>query len=330
MTHMFHIGVGAWALGRAGSGASLADQAAFAEELGFHSFWLPENHFGDANSLPAPLLLLAAASAKTRHIGLGTGSYLLPIRHPIQMAEEVAVLDQLSEGRVILGVGRGYLAGMFAAFDMPSRDKRRRFENALGRMISAWRGEPLAHDPGTGSDNKGAGDPIYLAPMPVQKPHPPVWVAAFGPKALEQAGRLGLPYLASPIESLAKLEENFACHRLAAEEGGQRYPGAVPIMRTIFVSRNAKRLAAVREGLEAQASLLSRSPMPAIRAGVSQSVDDWAIVGEPEVVGEKIERYRDRLGVTHLIASRSRLPSLSAAELQGSLELLAEVKGHCA
>ena len=326
-TKTFEIGVGAWALGREGSGASFADQAAFAESLGFHSFWLPENHFGDVSSLPAPLLLLAAASAKTCRIRLGTGSYLLPIRHPVQMAEEVAVLDRLSEGRVILGVGRGYHGGMFAAFDTPSRDKRRRFEEALERMISAWKGEAVAYDPGTGPEKAGAGDPIYLAPSPVQKPHPPVWVAAFGPKALEQAGRLGLPYLASPIEALSTLEENFARHREAAEEGGQTYPDAVPVMRTIFVSNDARKLAAIRDGLQAQASSLAKSPMPAIRRGVGRAVDDWAIVGEPEAVREQIERYRERLGVTHFIASRSRLPSVTPAEMQASLELLAAAMG---
>jgi len=321
--HAFDVGVGAWVLGRDGSGASFADQAAFAEGLGFHSFWLPENHFGDDSSLPAPLLLLAAASAKTRRIRLGTGSYLLPIRHPVQMAEEVAVLDRLSEGRVILGVGRGYQGGMFAAFDTPSRDKRRRFEEALERMISAWKGEAVAYDPGTGPEKVGAGEPIYLAPTPVQKPHPPVWVAAFGPKALEQAGRLGLPYLASPIEALSTLEVNFARHRDAAEEVGQPYPAAIPVMRTVFVSKDVRRLGAVTEGLKAQATSLSKSPLPAIRNGVGREVADWAIVGEPSQVRDEMERYRDRLGVTHFIASRSRLPSVSPAELQSSLELLA-------
>ena len=99
MATAFEIGVAAWALGQAGSGASLADQAAFAESLGFHSFWLPENHFGDVNSLPAPLLLLAAASAKTSRIRLGTGSYLLPIRHPVQASHALrpAIFEEKSK-----------------------------------------------------------------------------------------------------------------------------------------------------------------------------------------------------------------------------------------
>lgn len=320
-----HIGVSAWSVGATVSAAQFADQAAFAEGLGFQSFWLPESHFGDATSLPAPLLLLAAAAAKTSRIRLGTGSYLLPIRHPIHMAEEVAVLDRLSEGRVILGVGRGYLGSMFAAFDTDANEKRQRFEDALERMISAWCGKPVAVDPGTGPNKSGQGQPVYLAPRPVQKPHPPVWVAAFGPKALEQAGRMGLPYLASPIESLEVLQANFACHREAADASGMPAVPEVPVMRTVFVSRDARRLREIRAGLEKQAASLARSPMPAIRRGVGQRVEEWAIVGEPTSVRDQTEQYCNQLGTTHLIASCSRLPDVAPRERQSSMELLATV-----
>jgi len=94
-------------------------QAERAEALGFHSYWLPENHFEDPRAIPSPLTLLAAASGRTHKIGLATTSYLLPIRHPIQAAEEVAVLDQLCEGRLILGLGRGLQKAMFDVFGTP-------------------------------------------------------------------------------------------------------------------------------------------------------------------------------------------------------------------
>jgi alkanesulfonate monooxygenase SsuD/methylene tetrahydromethanopterin reductase-like flavin-dependent oxidoreductase (luciferase family) len=86
---------------------SIANQAAIADKLGFHSFWLPENHFADQRSIPSPLTLLAAAAAVSDQIKLGTTSYLITVRNPLQAAEEVAVLDQLCEGRLILGLGRG-------------------------------------------------------------------------------------------------------------------------------------------------------------------------------------------------------------------------------
>ena len=174
---------------------SLAAQAAYAESLGYRSFWLPENHF-NAHAIPDPLMLLAAVAASTREMRLATSSYLLPLRNPLLAAEQVAVLDQLSEGRVILGVGRGYSRETLNAFAIDPGEKRELFEWAYLRMLSAWRGEAVSlHADGSAA--------VTVMPRPVQQPHPPIWVAAFGPKALAQVGRLGLPYLASPIEKEA-------------------------------------------------------------------------------------------------------------------------------
>ena len=103
-----HVGITPWDLGSPQRADWLAEQAVFAEQLGFDSFFLPENHFGGRGSVPEPLMLLAAVAARTRRIRLGTTSLLLPVRHPLQAAEQVAVLDQLSDGRVILGLGRGF------------------------------------------------------------------------------------------------------------------------------------------------------------------------------------------------------------------------------
>ena len=326
MTGKLKVGLGAWLGKGARTARQLGNQAAKAESLGFHSFWLPENHFGETNSVPAPLMLLAAAAARTTKLKLGTGSYLLPIRHPVQMAEEVAVLDELSEGRVILGVGRGYQSGMFEVFQTPASEKRQRFEDALERMIGAWRGDAVGYDVAAKDAKPGTrGEPIYLSPKPVQKPHPPVWVAAFGPKALEQAGRLGLPYLASPVETLLALEKNFALHRKAFERAGGAEPRATPIMRTVFVSRDETQLAKVREGLAKQSVQRSTSAISSIRQSAGVSAEDWTIVGEPEEVQEKINMYRERLGLTHLIASGTRLGALTPVEIEASVELLAEV-----
>ena len=329
MVEKLKVGIGAWLGKGARTASQLGDQAAKAESLGFHSFWLPENHFGKTTgSVPAPLLLLAAVSSRTTQLRLGTGSYLLSIRHPVQMAEEVAVLDELSQGRVILGVGRGYQSGMFEAFETPAREKRERFEDALERMIGAWQGEPVGYDTvPKGAKPNTRGEPIFLSPKPIQKPHPPVWVAAFGPKALEQAGRLGLPYLASPMETLSVLERNYAMHGEAAEKAGRALSVVVPVMRTVFVSQNSRELADVRERLAKQTSDLSQSPIASIRQSAGHPLEERTIVGEPAEVHDKIANYQERLGVTHLIASRARLGSANLVQLEASMELLShEVK----
>ncbi|MCY4451199.1 MAG: LLM class flavin-dependent oxidoreductase [Immundisolibacterales bacterium] len=313
-----HVGVTAWDMGLPGSADQFARQGERAESLGLDSFWLPEFHFDEGVPLPQPLLPLAAVAARTRRLRIGTGSYLLPIRHPVQVAEEVAVLDRLSEGRVILGVGRGYRAGLFDAFEVSAKDKRDRFERALDAMVAAWAGEPVGWEE--------EGHPVRLVPIPVQNPHPPIWIAAFGPRALEQAGRLGLPYFASPIESMEALTRNFARFREAWAVAGTAAPSEAPIMRTTFISRDRERLRAARERLAEQAASLARSPVAAIRRGAGVSPDDWALVGEPEEVRDRIEGYRERFSMTHLVASRTRLPGLDPGDFERSLEHLADLR----
>jgi alkanesulfonate monooxygenase SsuD/methylene tetrahydromethanopterin reductase-like flavin-dependent oxidoreductase (luciferase family) len=318
------IGVTPWVLENGDVGDRLAAQAELAERLGFHSIWLPEHHFSGRGAIPSPLLLLAAVAARTTRLRLGTTSFLLPLRHPLHVAEEVAVLDRLSDGRVILGVGRGFRRATFAAFAVPPAEKRDRFEFALDAMRRAWEGEPVAWEEGEGGEERGA--PVRLAPQPVQRPHPPLWVAALGPKGVTQAGRLGLPYLASPIEPLARLRENHTRHREACHAAGAAPPEVVPIMRTVFVSRDGGALGRVREALTAQARALGRAPAAAIRRAADAHLDEWALVGEPEVVADAVARYREVFGMTHLIV-RGQIPGLERKELEGSLELLAPMAG---
>jgi alkanesulfonate monooxygenase SsuD/methylene tetrahydromethanopterin reductase-like flavin-dependent oxidoreductase (luciferase family) len=313
------IGTTPWIQGADGSAAEIAAQGEVAERLGYGSFWLPEHHFGEVGAIPAPLLLLAAVAARTARLRVATTSFLLPVRHPIHVAEEVAVLDRLSGGRVILGVGRGFRGALFTAFDVPAAEKRDRFEANLRAIRDAWRGEPVAFQ---ADGSGGAPKPVLLSPLPVQRPHPPIWVAAFGPKAVAQAGRLGFPYLASPIEPLSRLAENYALHRDALPTAlrGTRLP--VPIMRTVFASGAPGRLREVREALARQAAALARAPGPAFRRLAGARVDAWALVGEPEAIADGIARYREELGMTHLVV-RAQIPGLPRELAEASLALVA-------
>lgn len=312
-----HVGLTPWRSDLSGAADPLAAQGERAESLGFASFWLPENHFGARGAIPQPLLLLASIAARTSTLGLGTTSYLLPVRHPLQIAEDVAVLDRLSQGRVILGVGRGFRSDLFAAFDVPVREKRDRFQSALELMLRAWRGEAIATDGAGGAE-------VRLAPLPVQKPHPPIWVAAFGPKAVDQAGRLGLPYLASPIEPLETLRENYARHRevLGAPAGDAEL--AIPVMRTVFVCKDDACAKRVRDALAAQTAALADSSAAAIRRSSTADVSSIALVGSRAEVEDGIARYRETLGMTHLIA-RVQVPAAEPAEIEAALENLAEI-----
>jgi len=303
-----HLGLTPWNFADL-SASSLCDQAQFAESVGYESIWLPENHFGE-NALPDPLTLLASVAGATDSIRLGTTSYLLTLRNPLQAAEQVAVLDQLSSGRVILGVGRGYAPEMLRAFHVPPKEKRRIFAWSLGLMQDAWAGKPVSLD----GETEHA---VEVHPRPHQAPHPPLWVAAFGPKALAQAGRLGLPYLCSPMESLATLERNYQQHREAAAGADVTLSEVVPLMRTVFVSRDAKTLATVRD------EFAQRTENARLVEG--ESSEDWTIVGEPHEVMDKIAAYQERLGMTHMVATRLRIGGIPEPVLRESVALLAEL-----
>lgn len=311
-----HLGLTPWIVSGMADAATLARQGELAESWGYESFWLPENHFGGEGAIPEPLMLLAAVAARTRTLRLATTSYLLPLRNPLQAAEQVAVLDRLSGGRVTLGVGRGYSAQLLGAFSVSPKDKRRIFEWCLDHMVRAWRGEPVALTEGA--------EPVTVAPLPVQQPHPPIWVAAFGPKALAQAGRLGAPYLASPMEPLDRLRDNYRRHVEACEEAGQPAPPEVPVMRSCFVSADSREVARVRDGLEAQARRMAAEADGRMARRFSTAVDDWALVGEPGAVRERVHMYREELGMTHLVVTRLRI-NVDAASAERSVETMAEL-----
>ncbi len=302
-----NIGVTCWKSSSGWSANALCSQAETAEAMGFHSFWLPENHFGDHRSMPSPLTLLAAVAARTQRLKLGTVSYLLPIRHPLLAAEEVAVLDQLSEGRVILGVGRGIQDAVFQAFDLPIKEKRKRFGENLSVMRDAWEGKPIL--------NTDDGAPVYLAPLPVQKPHPPIWVAAFGPLALKQVGNLGLPYLASPMETLTTLQENYSQFHQIVGEAQLTPVKTIPVMRTVFVTDNNSLATTLKSSLAKTSPNFARDR--------SAGVDEWTIVGDSCYVRDKLHEYVDTLAMTHLIAS-GRLPGVDNEAVIRSHQLLVE------
>ena len=296
--------------------AAIADQAEFADRLGFHSLFLPESHFTGAAACPSPIVVLAAAAARTTNLRLGTTSYLLPVRNPFQAAEEVAVLDRLSNGRVILGLGRGFRPALFAAFDVDPRTKRQRFATSLDLMLRAWAGEAI---------EVGEGDarrPIRLAPLPVQEPHPELWVAAFGPLALKQAGELGLPYLSSPLETIDRLVQNHELHRDALPEGAPA--PIVPVMRTVFVSDNRQACARVSSALTAQAIRMARAGSRLVPEEELAHIDNWAIVGNQDEVRAGLERYREQIGMTHVIA-RCGVPEATTREVEDSIRSLAQL-----
>jgi alkanesulfonate monooxygenase SsuD/methylene tetrahydromethanopterin reductase-like flavin-dependent oxidoreductase (luciferase family) len=283
--------------------------AVWADANGYDSLWLPEGHLRPGAS-SAPLVALAAIAARTERIRLGTTSLLLSIHDPAEVAREVAALDQLSGGRVILGVGRGFDPAMFRAFGVDPKEKRDRFDDALDAILAAWRD----------ANARAASDPEL---RPVQAPHPPIWVAAFGPKGLAQAARRGLPYLASPIESFGAVVENFARHAALLPSHVDAAALPIPVMRTVHVAADDAEAARVREGAEAEFAAIAARVSGAIASRAAGAASDRVIVGTASEVSDRIAACREQVAIDPLIVrSASRI---SDAERRRSLAALAEL-----
>ena len=287
--------------------------AEWADALALDSLWLPESHLR-AGATASPLLGLAAFSARTRQIRLGTSSLLISIHPPSRVAAEVAALDALSGGRVVLGVGRGFDPALFRAFGGDPRAKRDRFDEALDAILGIWAGTAVA-------TSVGADASAAEAPQPLQRPHPPLYVAAFGPKGLAQAARRGLPYLASPLESLDTLARNFALH---AEQLPARCDAAslpVAVMRTVHVAADGAEAERVRRVAEAEfAALAARAGAGPLASRAAGAAGERVIVGEAGEVAAALAAYRDRLGLDLLVVRAA--PRVGPAEQRASLERL--------
>ncbi|MBW2424230.1 MAG: LLM class flavin-dependent oxidoreductase [Deltaproteobacteria bacterium] len=274
-----------------------------AEALGLHSVWLPEMHFAPG-VCPAPLVELADFAARTERVRLGTTSLLLPLHPPEALAAEIAALDRLCGGRLLIGLGRGFQSRMLAAFGVDPARKRDRFDESLARMLTLW-GEANERRRGVHATH--------------QRPHPPLAVAAFGPKGLAQAARHGLPYLASPVEPLGQIEENQSRHRALLPEGAERPLSLV--MRTVFVSERGEELEAARSALSREMSQGAPRMPSAVRRALESPLEERAIVGRPDEVADGLGRIRKRLGIDLLIL-RPQIAGLERAALERSLELL--------
>lgn len=182
--------------------AQLLDEIVLAEQLGFESVFLAEHHFHSYGVVPSPATLLGAAAARTSRIRLGVAVSVLPFHNPLLAAEEYAMLDQLSGGRVVLGVGSGYLPHEFDGFGIGPWEKRARFDEALQVMTLAWRGERFSYHGLYHHVTDTA-----LAVTPVQQPHPPLWVAIVRAEAAQHVGAQGRSVMLIPYATCDTIAE---------------------------------------------------------------------------------------------------------------------------
>ena len=213
-----------------------------AEDAGFDAAWVSEHHFSADGYLPSLLPMLAAFAAVTKKIELGTGVMLAPFHDPIRLAEDFAVVDQLSGGRTIAGFGIGWREEEFRAFDIETKERVRRMVEVIEILRLAWNEERFDY---TGKHFQLSS--VAVTPKPARVP--PILVGGFVDDAISRAGRIGDGYISSRV-SPGRLEEAFALAAAARADGGHDGPPIVAVLQNAFVSDDPERdWPLVRDGI---------------------------------------------------------------------------------
>lgn len=298
------------------------DQAELADKLGFHAFWLSEIHFQQEFSvLSAPYPVLGALSQRTRRIRLGVAVNILPVHHPIHVAESVAMLDLLSQGRVDVAVGRGHVhTRVYEGFGANRATSRLAIEEGLKLMVAAWTQTPMTF----------AGDlyrvpEIVVNPKPIQKPHPPLYTAVTSPDGVEFAAHLGLNVLlATHLFPRDRIKAQAAAYwdglRVHGHDASQRELGVLVPLHLAQTTERARERAGegimdyyrvvsrtgadyrrwlAEQGLEAAEPMAGRSPADGLT--FERICAENGIIGDAATAVAELRRLADETGATQFL-----------------------------
>jgi alkanesulfonate monooxygenase SsuD/methylene tetrahydromethanopterin reductase-like flavin-dependent oxidoreductase (luciferase family) len=317
----------------------ILEEIAYGEELGFDSVWLSEHHFAVYGTLGNPLTLAAAITQRTRRMQLGTAVMVLPFHHPLRLAEEAALVDVLSQGRLLLGVGRGFQPPEFHGFGTPQQASREVFLESFEIVRRALSGETFVYD----GKFWHIREPTEIFPKPIQKPHPPFYLAAISPSTYDMAAHLGLPLLRAPqFSNLDTVARAFTAYKDEMRAYGYD-PDTLdqPLAVRVYVApTDAEAKAEAKHALwfyHLLATLLPGAPGRPKPAGYEHYPQDPTVLatltledvwergtclGAPERVLRLMQRYRERSGTTHWMI-QMRLGGLEHDKVLRSMELFA-------
>ena len=304
----------------------LTEQCVRAEELGYDNIWLTEHHFsGDYN--PAPLHAATAIATRTERIRLGTFVLLLPFYHPVRVAEDVAFIDNLSNGRFDLGVGQGYRTDEFTGFNMARSERSARLAEGISLLRRLWTEETVTF---AGKFTQITN--VHIQPEPVQKPHPPLWIGARTEKAIERAAREGYHLHLTIGPDLVP-----RYHEFLRKYGRNPTDFFASHLHFVYVAPTADE---AWEDIQEQAHWMMQTYARWFLTGGDVAGDDrlWTIkeakdirhspvaqrwlIGAPEQVAPKVEALLKQSQITHFVMGM-QLPGVDPRKGTRSMELFA-------
>src|SRR5499426_2313643 len=311
-----------------------------AEPQGYHSIWIAEHHFNDYGLCPAPTVLASYVAARTAMLRLGMGVSLLPLHHPVDLAEQLAVLDVVSGGRLDVGIGRGGTLQDYQTFQSDRSDSRKRVEEGIALMQQCWSGQPFDFE---GRFHSAAR--LHVRPRSAQRPHPPLFIAANSEDSVLSAARLGLPALSSFFVPVPELQRRHTVYREASLAAGRSEAEVVALerrgwgMRVVHVARDHDAALRATEapfmGYQRRMSVLrsdaTGGSVPSsfdrkllrLRAFEDYLADGWALIGTPDEVRDGLERYLEATSYERVLLVMA-LPGLATDLALASMRLFAE------
>jgi alkanesulfonate monooxygenase SsuD/methylene tetrahydromethanopterin reductase-like flavin-dependent oxidoreductase (luciferase family) len=317
------------------------EQVEAAERWGLDAMWLAEIHVAPERSvLSAPLTMASAIAARTQRMKIGTAVQVLPLCHPLRLAEEVATVDQISRGRLIFGVGRSGFPRTYEAYGVPYGESRERFTETLEILKKAWTEESFSY--------KGqyySFENVKATPRPYQKPWPEIRIAANSADTFPAIAKLGhAVFVAVRLGTLEELEPNITAYREAWKEAGHPGEGKVFLRAPVYVAETDQ---AARE--EPEESIMyfyrylgERLVDSATRSGVravedraarggrlqtityDEALRDKLIVGSPERVTDRLMGLQETLGLDGILCEMNCGTKIPHERVMKSLQLLCE------
>ena len=307
------------------------EQMTYADELGFDSVWIAEHHFSNYGYCPNPLTLAVKVAERTKRVRIGTAVLVLPFWHPLRLAEEVALADVLTEGRLEVGVARGYQKYEFDRWGLSIEDSRSLSDETLDVLLKALTTTGFSHE---GAHYQVPEATTY--PKPVQQPHPPVWVGTASEESIERAVRRGLScFTAASAMPFDVPKRTFEVFKAKREELGadvefavQQHVNIAPtdaeaerrVEHSYWHYRQSNRLRNATERVVrgvAAADPLDDEP------AAKEMLERWTIAGSPATVREQIAAYRESMDIAQLNCLFA-LGELDNETVKASMRLFAE------